>query len=162
MGSTATPRSYALDLSDGIEVAIKLIDAGTNVPTYARDGDAGLDLSSTEDMVIKPGGLAVVPTGIAIALPKGTAGLVMPRSGLAARNKVTVLNAPGLIDSGYRDELKVLLINHHRWCPLHITRGDRIAQLVIQRIVTATLVPVDELDETERGTGGFGSTGVGT
>lgn len=151
---------FVLDVSDELRVAVTVLDQGIDLPSYARDGDAGLDLASTEDLDIAPGGVALVPTGVALALPKGTAGLLMPRSGLAYRNQVTVLNAPGLIDSGYRDELKVLLVNHHRRVPFHVRRFDRIAQLVVQRVVTASLEPVDELSETERGSGGFGSTGV--
>lgn len=129
------------------------------MPAYAKPGDAGVDLRSSVDLVLEPGCRELVPTGIAVAIPAGYAGFVQPRSGLALRHGVTCLNTPGLIDSGYRGELKVLLINTDRTEPFHVTRGERIAQLVIQAVAHATFVEVDALTETERGDGGFGHTG---
>lgn len=130
------------------------------MPSYAKAGDAGADLVAAEDMTLDPGGgRALVPTGAAIAIPEGYAGFVQPRSGLAYKHGVTCLNTPGLIDSGYRGELKVLLVNLDPSEPFKITRGDRIAQLVIQRVEHCSFVEVDELPPSERGEGGFGSSG---
>ena len=128
-------------------------------PTRAHDGDAGYDLHAAEAATIGPGERASVGTGIAVAIPEGQAGLVIPRSGLAARHGISVVNAPGLIDSGYRGELRVLLLNTDRSEPFTIEPGDRIAQLVLVRVEAEELEEVDELDETVRGVGGFGSTG---
>lgn len=131
------------------------------MPAYATAGDAGADLVASQATTLAPGGgRALVPTGAAIAIPDGYAGFIQPRSGLALRNGVTCLNTPGLIDSGYRGELKVLLINTDPTEAFEITRGDRIAQLVIQRVEHANFVEVDELPDSDRGEGGFGSTGV--
>jgi dUTP pyrophosphatase len=144
---------------DAIDIAIRRLDPDLAMPTYARDGDAGLDLFAAHNCEIAPrNGRSLIATGFAIAIPAGYAGFVQPRSGLALRHGVTVLNAPGLIDSGYRDELKVILINTDPDTPFAIRRGDRIAQLVIQAVVHANLVVVDVLDGDGRG-GGFGSTG---
>ena len=130
------------------------------MPTYARPGDAGADLMASRDVVLAArGGRALVPTGVVVAIPEGHAGLVLPRSGLALRHGVTCLNTPGLIDSGYRDELAVLLVNTDPEVPYRVRRGDRIAQLVIQRVASARFVEVDTLGTSERGLGGFGSTG---
>ncbi|HAB56963.1 MAG TPA: dUTP diphosphatase, partial [Acidimicrobiaceae bacterium] len=130
------------------------------LPGYARAGDAGIDLVAREDVTLAPaGGRALVATGIAIALPAGYAGLVQPRSGLAFKHGVTVLNTPGLIDSGYRGELKVCLINHDPTEPFEVARGERIAQLVVQAVEHVTFVEVDTLDDSERGDKGFGSSG---
>lgn len=130
------------------------------LPAYARPGDAGLDLLAAEDVVLAPGGgRAVVPTGVAVAIPEGYAGFVQPRSGLARDHGVTCLNTPGLIDSGYRGELQVLLVNTDPDHEAHLSRGQRIAQLVVQAVAHCTLVEVDDLDETERGHGGWGHTG---
>jgi dUTP pyrophosphatase len=130
------------------------------MPGYARQGDAGADLLARTAVTLAPaGGRALVPTGIALAIPPGYAGFVQPRSGLALRHGVTCLNTPGLIDSGYRDELAVLLVNTDPVTPYEVQRGDRIAQLVIQRVEAADFVEVDRLDESQRGLGGFGSTG---
>ena len=129
------------------------------LPAYARAGDAGLDLVAAAAVTLSPGGREMVPTGLRVAIPEGYAGLVLPRSGLALRAGVTVLNAPGLIDSGYRGEIGVLLINHGA-VPVGIARGERIAQLVIQPVARATLVEVRELEASQRGGGGFGSTGT--
>lgn len=130
------------------------------MPEYAHDGDAGLDLASADACELAPGERAAVGTGLAVAVPQGWVGLVHPRSGLALRQGLTVVNAPGTVDSGYRGELKVLLVNLGDEA-VRIERGDRIAQLVLQRVGRAEIVEVDELDGTSRGAGGFGSTGTG-
>jgi dUTP pyrophosphatase len=128
-------------------------------PSQAHEGDAGYDLHAAEAVTIGPGERASVGTGIAVAIPEGQAGLVVPRSGLAARHGISVVNAPGLIDSGYRGELRVLLLNTDRAESFSVEPGDRIAQLVLVRVETGALEEVAELDETVRGVGGFGSTG---
>jgi dUTP pyrophosphatase len=128
-------------------------------PTQAHDGDAGYDLRASEAVTIAPGDRASVGTGIAVAIPEGQAGLVLPRSGLAARHGISLVNAPGLIDSGYRGELRVLLLNTDRSQPFEVEPGDRIAQLMLVRVQTEELEEVAELDETARGAGGCGSTG---
>jgi dUTP pyrophosphatase len=142
-----------------IEVQIQRLDAGVELPRYARPGDVGLDLRASQDADIAPGKRVMVPTGLAIALPEGYAGFVQPRSGLAAREGLSIVNTPGLIDSGYRGELKIVAINTDDENTIHIKRGDRIAQLVIQEVPVVHLVEVDELDASERGAAGFGSTG---
>ncbi|WP_422758945.1 dUTP diphosphatase [Paenarthrobacter sp. C1] len=142
-----------------LDVQLKLIDAGIEAPSYARPGDAGADLRSTIDLVLEPGERRLVPTGVSVALPFGTVGLIHPRSGLAAKHGITVVNAPGTIDAGYRGEISVCLLNTDRTEAFRINRGDRIAQLVIQRIEIADFRIVDELPGSERGAGGFGSTG---
>lgn len=130
------------------------------LPTYAKPGDAGADLVAAESLVLAPGGgRGLVSTGISLAIPDGYAGFVQPRSGLATRHGVTCLNTPGLIDSGYRGELKVLLVNTDPIEAFEVVRGERIAQLVIQRVEAAEFEVVDELPKSERGAGGFGSTG---
>jgi dUTP pyrophosphatase len=129
------------------------------VPTRAYGGDAGLDLYALDDGVLGPGERAGVRTGIAVEIPEGQAGLVLPRSGLARRHGISVVNAPGLIDAGYRGEVEVLLLNTDRSSPFSIAAGDRIAQLVIVRVQTPQVVEVDELALSERGSGGFGSSG---
>ena len=141
------------------EVLITRLDPELPLPEYAHPGDAGADLRSAIDITLAPGERAMVPTGIAIALPEGLAAFVHPRSGLAVRHGLSMVNAPGTIDAGYRGEISVLLINHDRTEPISIQRGDRIAQLVIQRVEAATFVEVDVLPESLRGAGGFGSTG---
>ena len=144
-----------------IDIPLRRLDPDLAVPAYATEGDAGADLVAAEAITLEPGGgRALVPTGAAIAIPAGYAGFVQPRSGLALRHGVTCLNTHGLIDSGYRGELKVLLVNTDPSTPFVVARGDRIAQLVIQRVEHANFVEVDELPETDRGEGGFGSTGV--
>lgn len=135
------------------------LDPTLPLPAYARESDAGLDLYAAEGTTIDAGGRALVGTGIAVAIPEGHAGFVLPRSGLALRHGVTVLNAPGLIDAGYRGELKVLLVNQDRHAPVTLNRGDRIAQLIVQRVERVELTAVDELPPSARGPGGFGSTG---
>ena len=143
-----------------LDLAIQLLDPELPVPTYAHEGDAGLDLYARIDGVITPGGgRLLVPTGIAIALPAGHAGFVLPRSGLALKFGVTVANAPGLVDAGYRDELKVILLNTHPAEPYIMRRGDRVAQLVVQRVESVSLRIVVDLGDSDRGTGGFGSSG---
>jgi dUTP pyrophosphatase len=142
-----------------LEIAIKRLDESLPLPKYQHDADAGLDLPSRVDFVLEPGERATIPTGIAVAIPRGYAGLVLPRSGLAARHGIALVNSPGLIDSGYRGEIAVVVINTDKREAFHIKKGDRIAQLVIQRVEEAALIQVDELDETTRGAGGFGSTG---
>ncbi len=143
-----------------LDLPVLRLDADLALPAYAKPGDAGLDLlASTEVTLAAGGGRALVPTGIAIALPEGYAGFVQPRSGLAARHGVTCLNTPGLIDSGYRGELKVCLVNTDPVADFTVRRGERIAQLVVQAVETVNLVEVDDLSESDRGAGGFGSTG---
>ena len=142
-----------------IRVGVKRLDPAVPLPTYAREGDAGLDLHAAHDVTLPPGGRALVGTGLAVAIPAGHAGFVLPRSGLALRHGVSIVNAPGLIDAGYRGEVKVLLVNHDPAASVTLRRGDRIAQLVVQRAERAELVEVDELPSSARGAGGFGSTG---
>ena len=131
------------------------------MPTRARAGDAGLDLVCTEDVELPPGGRRTVGTGIALALPAGTAAFVLPRSGLAARDGVTVLNAPGTVDAGYRGEVRVTLLNTDPFTPVHLRAGDRVAQLVVMELPVVHLVEVDHLPGSGRGADGFGSTGSG-
>ena len=139
---------------------VRRLVAGVPLPGYAHPGDAGADLRAREDVLIPArGGRALVPTGVAIALPVGHAGFVQPRSGLALRHGVTCLNTPGLIDCGYRDEVKVILVNLDPEQDYQVHRGDRIAQLVVQRVEEAWFAPVDELPDSSRSGGGFGSTG---
>ncbi len=142
-----------------VEVHVQRLDPELPMPAYAHPGDAGADLVAARDVDIAPGERALVPTGIAIALPDGYVGLVHPRSGLAHRLGVTVLNAPGTIDAGYRGEILVNLVNHDRVITAKISRGDRIAQLVVQRVERAHFHGVDHLPDTVRGAGGHGSTG---
>ena len=146
-------------MTDVVPVPVQLLDPELPLPTYAHPGDAGADLVAAADVELPPGGRALVPTGVAIALPEGYVALVHPRSGLAARLGVTVLNAPGTVDAGYRGEILVNLINHDRDVPAKISRGDRIAQLVVQQVARARFEPVVELPASRRGTGGHGSTG---
>src|SRR5947208_1176940 len=143
-----------------LAVPLRRLDPDLPLPAYAHPGDAGVDLLAREGVVLAAGGgRALVPTGVAIALPEGYAGFVQPRSGLALRHGVTCLNSPGLIDCGYRDELKVVLINTDPADDYEIHRGDRIAQLVVQRVEECAFEVVDELPGTTRGLGGFGSSG---
>jgi dUTP pyrophosphatase len=146
-----------------LRVPLEQLDAELPTPRYARDGDAGADLVARSDVVLPcRGGRAVVPTGVAVAIPKGFAGLVLPRSGLAVRHGLTCLNTPGLIDSGYRGEIQVVLVNHDPEHDYTVSRGDRIAQLVLIGVERATFELVGEggLEESERGSGGFGHTGT--
>lgn len=144
----------------GARLAVRRLDAGLPLPSYARPGDAGLDLYARESVTLKPGARALVPTGVAIALPDGHVGLVHPRSGLAARHGVTLVNAPGTIDAGYRGEIKVILANTDLHEPVILERGSRIAQLLVQRVEHVQVVEVDTLPTSVRGAGGFGSTGA--
>jgi dUTP pyrophosphatase len=146
---------------EDVELQVKRLVADVPLPTYAHDGDAGLDLAAAEDVELPAGGRAAVPTGLAVAVPRGWVGLVHPRSGLARRHGVTVANAPGTIDAGYRGEVQVLLVNLGR-DPVTLRKGDRVAQLVLQRVGRAEIVEVEALDGTTRGEGGFGSTGLAT
>ncbi|WP_428379752.1 dUTP diphosphatase [Olsenella sp. Marseille-QA0557] len=147
-------------IDETISVPIKRLDPSVELPTYAYTGDAGLDLRSNEDLVLAPHERRLIATGLAVAIPEGYAGFVQPRSGLALREGLSMANTPGLIDSHYRGELKVCAVNLDNEKPIHIERGERIAQLVIQRVPIVNLIEVDELDETDRGAGGFGSSGV--
>jgi dUTP pyrophosphatase len=143
-----------------MRVRIRRLDPDLPLPSTQHPGDAGLDLFAREDTVLAAGGgRAAIPTGIALALPEGYAGFVQPRSGLALRHGVTCLNTPGLIDAGYRDEIRVLLVNTDPHAPFAVQRGDRIAQLVVQQVETVEWEAVDALDDTARGLGGWGSTG---
>ncbi|KID31255.1 dUTP diphosphatase [Prauserella rugosa] len=142
-----------------VQVLLSRVDPGVPVPSYARQGDAGADLVTTEDVVLAPGERAVVGTGVAIALPPGYAGFVHPRSGLAARVGLSIVNTPGTIDAGYRGEIKVCLVNLDPVTPIELARGDRIAQLIVQRVAQAEFVEVAELEPSERGASGYGSTG---
>ena len=143
-----------------MELHVQRLDPDLQLPAYAKAGDAGCDLLSAVDVILPAGGGRVmVPTGIAVAIPEGYAGFVQPRSGLAFKHGVTCLNSPGLIDSGYRGELRVVLINTDPTVDFEITRGERIAQLVVQRVEQVDFVEVSELPESDRGAGGFGSTG---
>ena len=142
-----------------VEVLLQRLDADLPLPSYAHPGDAGLDLCARESLELAPGERYAMPTGIAVALPAGYAAFVHPRSGLAAREGVTVLNAPGTVDAGYRGEIKVILVNTAADTTATLDRGDRIAQLVIQRVEHARLIEVEHLPGSARGDGGFGSTG---
>ncbi|MFL3020020.1 MAG: dUTP diphosphatase [Acidimicrobiales bacterium] len=141
-------------------IPVQRLNSDLPLPNYAKPGDAGADLIANEEVTLAPGGgRALIGTGIAVAIPRGYAGFVQPRSGLALRHGITCLNTPGLIDSGYRDELKVLLVNTDPSEPYEVHRGDRIAQLVIQKVEEVAWEESDELDDTERGLGGFGHSG---
>lgn len=145
--------------SPAVEVLLHRLDPDLPAPAYAHPGDAGADLVSRVDVVLRPGERATVPTGTAIALPDGYAGFVHPRSGLAARHGVTVLNGPGTVDAGYRGEIRVTLVNTDPQHAVTVRRGDRIAQLVVQRVERVRFVPVEHLPGSARGSGGHGSTG---
>ncbi len=141
------------------EVSVTRLDGGVPLPAYAHPGDAGADLVTTIDLTLEPGERALVPTGISLALPLGFVAFVHPRSGLALRHGLSIVNTPGTIDAGYRGEIKVLLVNHDQRSPIHLARGDRVAQLVIQRVEHVTFTEVDALPDSARGAGGYGSTG---
>jgi dUTP pyrophosphatase len=142
-----------------VEVLVTRLDPGIPLPSYAQPGDAGADLRSAVDITLAPGERAMVPTGIAIALPDGHAAFVHPRSGLAIKHGLSMVNTPGTIDAGYRGEISVLLINHDPSEPIDIRRGDRIAQLIIQRVEQVAFIEAGELPDSSRGSRGFGSTG---
>lgn len=150
--ATTSPRT--------VPVALQRLDEGLPLPRQARADDAGVDLHAREDLVLAPGQRALVPTGIAIALPPGWAGFVHPRSGLAARHGISVVNAPGTVDAGYRGEILVNLVNTDRDQPFTVRRGDRIAQLVVQQVGAPVFEVVDDLPPSERGAGGHGHTGT--
>ena len=145
---------------DRLILPIKRLDPGVELPSYAYEGDAGLDLRASVEIDLAPLERKLIPTGLAIAIPEGYAGFVQPRSGLALKVGLSMANTPGLIDSHYRGELKVIAVNLDAKQAIHIAKGERIAQLVIQRVPVVKLIEVDELDETDRGTGGFGSSGI--
>ncbi len=149
----------SMSTQQDLPVQIVMLDDGLEPPAYATDGDAGADLRTAVDVVLEPGERVLVPTGVAVALPQGFVGLVHPRSGLAARHGVTIVNAPGTVDAGYRGEIKVCLLNTDRREAARFSRGDRIAQLVIQRVEHAVFTVVQVLPRSPRGTDGFGSTG---
>jgi dUTP pyrophosphatase len=152
--------SLSADAGPGaVEVLLRRLDPDVPVPSYAHPGDAGADLTTRLDVVLAPGERRTVPTGVAIALPDGYAAFVHPRSGLAARHGVTVVNAPGTVDAGYRGEIQVTLLNTDRDEAVHLSRGDRIAQLVVQRVDRARFVEVERLPGSLRAEGGLGSTG---
>ena len=147
-------------MSEKQKVYVQKLDDTVPMPAYAKNGDAGADLISTIDLIIYPEERAIIPTGLAIALPDGYVGLVHPRSGLAAKNGVSIVNTPGTVDAGYRGEIKVILINHDKHIPFEVRKGDRIAQLVIQKVERVEFVSASELDSTDRGLDGFGSSGI--
>jgi len=158
--SAAPDRSTkGLHVTDAVDVPVRRLDPDLPLPAYSHPGDAGADLVAAADVELAPGERKLVPTGVALALPAGYVGLVHPRSGLAARLGVTVLNAPGTVDAGYRGEIFVNLVNHDPFSTVKIARGDRIAQLLVQRVERAVFHVVDELPDTARGAGGHGSTG---
>ncbi|WP_374223571.1 dUTP diphosphatase [Arthrobacter sp. ISL-30] len=152
----ASPREYG---APTLQVQLKMLDDGLEAPSYAHPGDAGADLRAREDVFLEPGERKLVPTGVSIALPNGFVALIHPRSGLATKHGLTIVNAPGTVDAGYRGEIAVTLLNTDRQYPIELKRGDRIAQMVIQRVEYAQFVPVEELSGSVRGSGGFGSTG---
>ncbi|MDR7083903.1 dUTP pyrophosphatase [Arthrobacter ginsengisoli] len=159
----AEPRPAAASAAEygapTLTVQLKMLDDGLEPPSYAHPGDAGADLRSREDVVLEPGERRLVPTGVSIALPDGFVALIHPRSGLATKHGLTVVNAPGTVDAGYRGEIAVTLLNTDRHQAIELKRGDRIAQMVIQRVEYARFLPVQELGGSVRGGGGFGSTG---
>lgn len=139
---------------------VKRLDPGLPLPAYQREGDAGLDLHAASDVTLGPGDRAVVGTGIAVAVPPGYAGFTTPRSGLAARLGLSIVNTPGIVDSGYRGEIKLILVNLDPSAKIELKRGERVAQLLLVPVASAEVTEVDELPDSERGEGGFGSTGV--
>ncbi len=141
-------------------LAVQRLDPGLPLPAYQREGDAGLDLAAATGLTLQPGERGVVGTGIAIAIPSGFVGLVTPRSGLAVRLGLSMVNTPGIVDSGYRGEVRIVLVNHDPDTPVEVKRGDRIAQLVILPVAHVAIEERDSLPESDRGQGGFGSTGV--
>lgn len=146
-------------MTESVDVLIVRLDPDLPLPAYALPGDAGFDICSRVDVTLAPGERVVVPTGLALALPDGYAAFVHPRSGLAARHGVTVVNAPGTIDAGYRGEVQVCLLNTDRRETVAVRRGDRIAQIVVQRVVRAVMHEAERLPDSHRGQGGYGSTG---
>lgn len=159
MSAIAAPVDLPAVPNHPLEVLVRRLDPDVPLPAYAMAGDAGADVVTTVDAELAPGERAVLPTGLALALPEGYAAFVHPRSGLAARCGMALVNAPGTVDAGYRGEVKVIVINHDPRETLRLARGDRIAQLVLQRVERAVFTAVDELPGSERGAGGHGSTG---
>jgi dUTP pyrophosphatase len=155
-------RDLDTDLEPDLDISVVRLDPDLPLPSYAHPGDAGADLHTTIDLTLAPGERALVPTGLSIALPDGYVALVHPRSGLAARHGLSIVNTPGTVDAGYRGEIKVLLINHDPAESVTLARGDRIAQLVVQRFERARFVEVEVLPDSPRGAGGYGSTGTGS
>ena len=155
------PAGIELGGSDGVTVSVKLLGASARLPERAYEHDAAYDLRAAEDLVVEPLGRAVVGTGLALGLPPGMAALTLPRSGLAARHGISIVNAPGLIDPGYRGEVRVILLNTDRHEPFRVAVGDRIAQLLFMPLTKVGLAATAELDQTERGPLGFGSSGRG-
>ena len=153
------PPDRAAERPADLPVPVVRLDRELPLPSYAHPGDAGADLFTTVDLVLAPGERALVPTGVALAIPEGYVGLVHPRSGLAARHGLSIVNTPGTVDAGYRGEVKVLLVNLDPSEPVELRRGDRVAQLVLQRVERAGFVEVDALPDSSRGAGGYGSTG---
>jgi dUTP pyrophosphatase len=143
-----------------VKLVVRRLDPDLPLPSYARAGDAGLDLLAADNVTLEPGERAAVPTGIAVAVPSGYAGFVHARSGRALNEGLALANAPGLIDSGYRGEIKVVVVNLDTRLPIHLKRGDKIAQLVVQKVEEVELHEVEELEPSDRGDGGFGSTGT--
>ncbi len=143
-----------------MDQTIEVLITAETIPTYSHPGDAGADLSSAEELILQPGQRATVATGVSIALPAGFVAFVVPRSGLAAKHGITVVNSPGTVDAGYRGELKVTLLNTDPSQPFTINKGDRIAQMIVMPVVQARFIPVEKLPESERGESGFGSTGI--
>jgi len=143
-----------------IDIKIKLLDKSLPVPDYAHRTDAGIDLYSTISCILRPFERKMIPSGIKVSIPEGYAGFVLPRSGLAIKNGISLVNSPGLIDSGYRGEICVIMINLDKEMDFTINKGDKICQLVIKKIEYANLIEVEELDNSDRGEGGFGSTGI--
>jgi dUTP pyrophosphatase len=143
-----------------VDQTIEVLITAETIPTYSHPGDAGADLSSAEELILQPGQRATVATGVSIALPAGFVAFVVPRSGLAAKHGITVVNSPGTVDAGYRGELKVTLLNTDPSEPFTINKGDRIAQMIVMPVVQALFIPVEKLPESERGESGFGSTGI--
>lgn len=157
--TASEPQAPALLGAPTLQVQLKMLDAGLEAPSYAHPGDAGADLRARVDVVLRPGERKLVPTGVSISLPDGFVALIHPRSGLATKHGLTIVNAPGTVDAGYRGEISVTLLNTDATQDIELRRGDRIAQMVIQRVEYAQFVRVDELDGSVRGAGGFGSTG---
>lgn len=157
--STGSPTAAHRIAPTGVMVPLRRLDDGIEVPRRAHPGDAGVDLCTTVDVTLEPGERALVGTGISVAIPMGMVGLIHPRSGLAAKVGLSVVNTPGTVDAGYRGELKVCLINHDPRESIVLRRGDRVAQLVVQRVELVDFVEVDRLDDTARGIGGYGSSG---
>jgi dUTP pyrophosphatase len=158
-GFTAKTKNISKNEAHCLKVLVKKLDKDVKIPSYAHDGDAGVDLYANQEIKVEPGAIALVPTGIKIAIPLGFEAQVRPKSGLALKNGITVLNTPGTIDAGYRGEVGVIVVNHGKEA-FTIEKGKKIAQMVFNKIEKAELEEVEELDETSRNTGGFGSTGL--